>query len=425
MSVKLLGALKESISAAIYGIGNDLDSFNIAFGLASFLIFVVGAGFQIALIPVYFETRKVEGLLASRKLLGSVFTLSMIFLLVSIGILVFILPYLLPLIMAGSTNEKVLTTYTITITFLPLILLGGLSLMIAGILNAEEAFKATSLAPGLTSLSVILTLFLLGKNIGIFALVIGVVTGSLAEFIFLLITLKRKKIKLNFSWNWRSERLTQVVKNALPIIGASALSGLMPVIDQGFAVRLRAGDVAALGFGYRMISLFLSLFATAVSATVLPYYAQLASEKSWVELKQIFWDNIIKFILPITLLTSIAIILYSEPLIRLLFERGKFTGTDTKEVSAIQSMYALQLPAYVIHLVGIRLLSAIQSSHYMIGISIFSLLANIICNYYFSKMLGVKGIALSTSVVFTATMILTLFIVKFEINKRQISSFVI
>lgn len=59
--VKLLGAVKEMISATFFGVGNDLDSFNAAFTLASFIVSITAGALQIALVPIYLETKQQDG----------------------------------------------------------------------------------------------------------------------------------------------------------------------------------------------------------------------------------------------------------------------------------------------------------------------------------------------------------------------------
>lgn len=410
------------VSAAVFGVGDDLDTFNAAFSIASFLISITAGALQIALIPIYLETKQQQGKDAAQQLVSTIFTCFLVGLLVLGAILLLLLPVLLPHIYAGFAPAKLAMTTRLFYLLVPLIVLGSAALFVTSILNAEEEFKFTALSPGWTALSSIVALLFLGKLFGIYALAFGIVIGALIEFSFLAYLLYKFGLSLRLRWQLKNEKVQQVFASTLPIIIAFILSGSMPLIDQHFAANLRPGDVAALGFGYRIISLFVTLFAAAVGTTVAPHFSKFAAAQDWNGLRQAFYGSILKFILPVCVLSSAAIIIFSEPLVRLLFQRGAFTPEATKTVATIQAMYALQLPAYVVHYVSYRVLSAIKANRYAIWIASISVLSSLVLDYFFSRIWGINGIALSVSAVYTIATLVALFIVRRELRKRQLAS---
>lgn len=407
------------VSAAVFGVGNELDTFTVAFTITSFFITITAGALQFAQAPIYLETKRQEGKAAAQQLMSVTFTYFLFILLIIGGMLYLLLPYCLPQIITGFDATKLAITQKLLYLLIPLIVLSGAVLFITSILNAEEEFKFTALSPGWTAISSILTLILLGKFIGVYALAVGVIVGAVIELIFLVFLLYRFGIKLRFKWEKGNKKAYQIMHNTLPVIAAFILSGMMPIIDQSFAARLHSGDVAALGFGYRIISLYLTLFAAAVGTIVLPHFSKLAGEKDWEGLKKAFYGSLSKFVWPVCLLSSVLIFVFSEPLVRILFQRGAFTPEATKTVAIIQAMYALQLPFYVTVYVSFRLLSAMMINRYIIWIASTSLITCLIFDYIFSGMWGVKGIALAVSAVYFITAIVTLQIIKSEFNKRQ------
>ena len=79
----------------------------------------------------------------------------------------------------------------------------------------------------------------------------------------------------------------------------------------------------------------------------------------------------------------------STNIIGLIFERGAFTQGDTQLVSQIQTFYLLQIPFYVLGVMGVRLLSALKKNQVLMAISAINLVANIVGNYVFMHYLGV------------------------------------
>ena len=95
----------------------------------------------------------------------------------------------------------------------------------------------------------------------------------------------------------------------------------------------------------------------------------------------------------------IVLILFSLPIIRLALERNAFTSEDSVIVSKIQQMYLLQLPAYVTGLIMVKFLTSINKNNFMVLTSVISLVANFTLNYILMDIMGVYGLALSTSLV--------------------------
>jgi putative peptidoglycan lipid II flippase len=97
---------------------------------------------------------------------------------------------------------------------------------------------------------------------------------------------------------------------------------------------------------------------------------------------------------------TISLVLFSKPLVQLLFQRGLFTAEDTDIVATIQMFYALQLPFYLAGILVVRLISSIQANQILMWAAFYNLIANIVLNKFFIHYLGVSGIALSTTVVY-------------------------
>ncbi len=383
---------------------------------------VVGGAFQIALVPVYIETKEKYGKDVANSLVAAILKLCLYTLLVICLILLISFPYFLPLLFPKFDIPKLQTTLFLCYLFVPMIILGGCALTVTGILNAEEAFSLAAIVPGITTVLTVIALYYLGNRLGVYSLAAGLIAGSILELVVLINALRLLSINLSFQSSIRGSHARSVIHNILPIAGASILSGMMPLVDQSFAAQLRGGDISALAFGSRVISLVMALFAASVAATVLPYFSKLAVERKWQILKSVFTSSLLKFILPGTLLALVVIIFFSVSIVKLLFQSGAFTETSTVVVSRIQSIYALQIPAYMIHLAGIRLLSAIQENTKAIRIALVSLVVNIFADYMFSRWLGVEGIAWATSLVYIIAMVITLMSVYQSLNRRGLMS---
>jgi putative peptidoglycan lipid II flippase len=102
----------------------------------------------------------------------------------------------------------------------------------------------------------------------------------------------------------------------------------------------------------------------------------------------------------VTIPLTLAMVLLSHPLIRILFQRGAFTAADTKVVGRVLAFLALQIPFYLAAQLGVRFISALKKNSVLTVISAVNMVLNVVFNLILMKYWGVAGIALSTSFVY-------------------------
>jgi len=90
------------------------------------------------------------------------------------------------------------------------------------------------------------------------------------------------------------------------------------------------------------------------------------------------------------------------------FQRGQFSAADTEAVAHVQTLYALQIPFYVLGIMGVQVLHATSTNRVLMWVSIGNFFTNVIGNYVFMRLWGVAGIALATSIVYLLSMIVLL-----------------
>jgi len=139
--------------------------------------------------------------------------------------------------------------------------------------------------------------------------------------------------------------------------------------------------------------------AMAVSTAVLPQFSRMVVAGLWTNLGCTI-KTYTRLIFSITIPLTFILILLSNSLVRLLFQKGAFTASDTLQVALVQNLYILQLPFYVCGMLYVRLISAFKANHILMWGTAISFVLNIGLDWLFMKWLGVPGIALSTSMVY-------------------------
>jgi len=404
---KTAAMAKDMVTASSFGTSDAMDAFLIAFVLPSIAINIIAGSLEVAIVPVYVQVRERDGAEAANDLLASILVSAALLLSLTAVVVVAAGPHLLHLFGSTFDGEKLLLTRRLFFLLMPLVVVGGCGMVLSAVLTANERFLLTAAMP---LVSIALTIVLLvagGKQLGVYALALGVLVGRVLEVLFLAWRMRRAGL---LAWA-RSRRwhpaLRQVLGNFGPIaVGAAVISNSL-VVDQTMAAMLGSGNVAALNYGNKLVAAGLGAVAPVVVTVIFPHFARMVATGDWPGLRHTFRTYswlIVALTVPVSLLIGI----FSTDLVRLLFERGQFTAADTAIVARVQSLYALQIPFYVLSMVGVRLLSAMQSNRAVMIIFMASFVVNVIGNLVFMRWWGLPGIALSTSVVYLLSMLLVL-----------------
>ena len=193
---RITGLARESLKAAVFGAGVQMDAFEAAFRLPNILrrMFAEGA-FSQAFVPILAEYHRQRGDDATRDLVGRVGTLLAVVLLGVSVLGVLAAPWLVYLLASGfaQTPGKVeLTAQMIRIVF-PYILFVSLVSLAGGVLNVYRRFAIPAFTPVLLNLSIIGAAIFLSRYFDppILALAWGVFIGGVAQLAFQIAPLAR------------------------------------------------------------------------------------------------------------------------------------------------------------------------------------------------------------------------------------------
>jgi putative peptidoglycan lipid II flippase len=396
--VKFLGMAKELVVAWRFGTGDHLDSFYIGYVVPELVINVVAGAFNTVLIPTYIRVREQEGKGAADKLFSSATVLSLgILSIATLGILGFA-PLYLPHLASGFSPEKLDLTYKLLWTVSPLVLLTGLLTIWSAVLNAGERFALAAIVPMIFPLLTIAFLFM-APTLGVFGLTAGLVVGAILELILLGVALRRQRIPLMPRWYGYDQNLHQVIQQYLPMIAGSFLMCSTGIVDQAMAATLTSGSVSSLNYGNRITALPITLISTALGTAVIPYFSKMVANGQWRELRSTL-NRAMQWITIATMPVALLLIVFSEPIVRVLFQRGSFTSSDVQLVAQIQIFFALQIPLRGPGSLVVQLISTARANHILMWGSAVNLIINIVLDYVFMKKFGVAGIALSTTFVY-------------------------
>jgi putative peptidoglycan lipid II flippase len=416
--VHLVAMAKELLVAAWFGTSDALDAFLMAMVIPTFIINVVAGSFQSAFIPVYIQVRDQEGPESSQIVFSTVTLYCTILLMVIVVSLALLAPRILPLMAAGFDSWKLTLTQNLFYWLLPIVVIQGIIVVWSAVLNAGNRFALAAIVPAFLPLMIIVALVGGGGSWGIYSLVVGTLLGFLVQVIMIGAGLRRQGLNLKPQGSTKSPHVRTLMQQYAPILTGAFLMSATHLVDQTMASWLKPGSIAVLNYGSRLVAVGLGLIATSVATAAFPFFSRLAVHKDWPTL----WQTLrfyLRWIFVITIPILFLVFVFSQPIVRLLYERGVFSSEDTQLVAQVQSLFVLQVPFYIGSILLVRVISSLHANKVIMWVSGFNLIVKIVLNYLFIQRLGVAGIALSTSLMYVGSFVFVFCFVYVFLNKSR------
>ena len=402
MISRVLGFVRDTIIARIFGAGMATDAFFIAFKLPNLLrrIFAEGA-FSQAFVPILAEYKHQQGEEATRTFVAYIAGLLTLALALVTAIGMLAAPWVIWVTAPGfvdSPEKFQLTTDLLRVTF-PYILLISLSSLAGAILNTWNRFSVPAFVPTLLNVAMIFFAVFLTPYFNPPVMVLGwaVLAGGLMQLLYQLPHLKKIGMLVMPRLNLRDAGVWRVLKQMLPAILGVSVSQISLIINTIFASFLVAGSVSWMYYADRLMELPSGVLGVALGTILLPTLAKTYANKDRQEYSRILdWGLRLCFVLVLPCAFALGIL--SEPLTVALFQYGKFSAFDA-------AMTQRALIAYSVGLLGIIMVKVLAPGFYAqqnirtpVKIAIFTLVATQLFNLAFIGHLKHAGLALAISV---------------------------
>ena len=420
--VKLAGAAKVVVSAHLFGAGDALDAFLIAFLIPSFLGDVLAGSLLASVIPTLIEVREKQGDHAAHQLYSSILVAALTMLLTVAIIAALASGIVVHFLGSGFSAEKARLTRMLFLSMTPVIPLSGISMTWRAVLNSQEKFAAAAGVPIMTPLISIALLVAAGHTLGVFSLAFGATLGTLTELGFLAAALRLHGIRMAPVRPRWSQPLRQVLTQYTPMaIGSIMLSG-STLIDQTMAAMLAAGSVSALNFGTRVTGVLVAVGPTALSTAILPRFSKMTALNDWPGLRRA-----VKRYALLSLAVSIPVtalcMYFSEPIVKIIFQRGAFRMSDTHLVARVQFWSLLLVPISMLLALVVRLVSSLKANELLLRMAMLSMAANITLDYLLMRRMGVAGIALATPLVALLSLIFLSYLLSRRVKMPALAAY--
>lgn len=407
MISKIFGFARETILVYVHGAGAVTDAFITSMNIPTVIFSTIGSALATTFIPMYYTVQKEKGEKAASDFVSNVFNMIIV-----ISLMLSVLGYifsdeLVKIFAMSYSGEKLQMASEFTRIMIWGMIFIGLSNIMTCLMNINSMFVVPSLTGIPFNIIIIAGIFLSAKA-DIRLMPLFTLIGMASQFVFQLPFAKKGGYTYRPYINIKDEYIKRTLYLVLPVFIGVGVNQLNTVVDKTLASTLGDGIVTVLNSASILNTFVIGVFISSIQSVIYPLMSKLSSEgneKAVSGIIQKSVDTVTVLMIPI----MVGIIVLSEPIVKIAFERGRFDSTATALTSSALAFYALGLPASGLRNILGNVFYSFGDTKTPMRNGMIAMIMNIAMNLVFIRFMGHCGLAFATSVSSTIC-IITMFI---------------
>jgi putative peptidoglycan lipid II flippase len=405
LTSRILGLLRDQVLAAIFGASNDMDAFIVAFRIPNLVrdLFAEGA-MSAAFVPTFTRRLTLHGKDDAWRLGNNLLNALLIVTgaLVAAGIV-----FARPLVTAYAVDfsqvpGKLELTILLTRLMLPFLTMVAVAAAVMGMLNSLHHYFVPALAPAMFNVATLVCAFALVPLMPSFglppimAIAIAALLGGALQVLVQWPALWREGFRYRLVLDPRDPGLRQVLVLMGPGTVGLAATQVNLFVNTLLATSQGTGAVSWLSYAFRLMYLPIGLFGVSIATAALPAVSRYAAVGDEGGIRRTAAEAV-AMMMVLNVPATLGLVTLADPIVRLLFERGHFTPSDTASTAAALRLYAIGLVGYATARIVSPVFYAIRQSRVPVIVSLCTIALNIAANLWLVHVMGFRGLALGTS----------------------------
>jgi len=406
---RIAGLVREIVAAGYFGVKGPMSAFTIAFQVPNLVrALFADQAIQAALVPVFAEHLERGERREAFRLASTLIFMAILVIGALTALFILVAPFVMEVFAPGFAGRLDDLTVALSRLLFPILLMLGVSGLVVGILNSYERFAVFAIAPFFWNLAIIAVLVGLApafpERDRIYAYAIGVLVGTAVQLALVAFDLRNTPFRLQRVFDWKGPAVRRVLVLMLPVTISLGLINFNLVINSFFGTLVSDRAPAAIDKAFRIYMLPQGMFSVAVATVVFPTLSRLAARGEYSGLRATMTNGMRQIVL-LLLPAAAAILVLSEPMTRLIYERGEFGPSQTQLVSTALFWFAFSLPFNGIFLLLSRTFFSLQRPWVPSAISAANLAITALVALALYASYGVAGIVVGTAVATVASVI--------------------
>ena len=406
---RVLGLVRDQLAAAIFGASLLNSAFVTAFRLSNLFRRLLGEGsLTAAFLPTLQEELHLNRKPGAFALLNKV--VSWLAVITGAVVVAAMVLFSQSRRLTGQDDKWYLVADLSVILF-PYLVFVCIAAAFNATLNVFERFTEPALSPIWLNLAMILTLGGAGLHFAstpmgeIHWLCAGVLLGGFLQMTVPAVVLIREGWRPRFDLKI-SPRVREIAALMAPGFFGSAIYQVNIYVGGLLAYAISDSASTLMYLANRLMELPIGVFAIAVSTVVYPLIAKHAVEKKFTAMAEDYRKGI-RLILLINVPAAMGLILLSEPIIRVLFQHGKFDATDTHAMTPLLAILAVGMPFFSMTNLTVRAFYSVKDTKTPVKVAVIDFVVNLALSLSLMHWLGAKGLVLaSTAAIIVQTVLL-------------------
>jgi putative peptidoglycan lipid II flippase len=364
---RILGLVRESVIAAVFGAGGLTDIFFTAFRLPNMLRNLLGEGSLTKSFLPQFTRARAESQEEAETVASIVYTFLLLILAVITIVFTVFAKYVIMVFAPGFMADPEWFNLAVILTqvMFPYCFFIILVAFTQGILNSYKHFFSPAFSPVILNTIIIIAALaltpLMPEGFEIFSLAIGVLVAGVLQLAFQIPFLRRYGTFFRLNFNFRHPRVIQIALLFFPTLFGSSIYYLNLLISNSLASLIGVGAISYLFWAQRFFEFPLSITASPLNTAVFPYVAEYAAEGNMKKM-----GDTIGFGLRLVVLVSVpataGLIFTARPIINLALQRGNFTAEAAAATAAALVAFSFGLFFYSFRNVLINVFFSLEDS---------------------------------------------------------------
>lgn len=408
-SSRVLGLLRDQLALGILGAGGINDAFVTAFNLPNLFRRLLGEGaLTAAFVPTMQHELKDRGREGAFALVNQV--ASWLFVVTGALTALAMLAFSQSRVLSGHETKWYLAA-DLTAVLFPYMVFVCLAAAFGAALNVLGQFWESAISPVWLNVCMIASLAGAGllwqaseRQVAAW-LCGGVLVGGFFQMIVPAIALVRAGWRPRFDLG-RSGPLREIARLMAPGLFGTAIYQINVYVSRLFAFSIHEGEASLFFYSNRLMELPIGVFAIAVSTVVYPLLARHAAENNEAAMAGDYRRGL-RLILLLNVPAAVGLALLSTPIVRLLYERGKFTPEDTAIMAPLLAWFAVGMPFFAVTSLMTRAFYAKKDTVTPVNLAAVSFVVNVGLGWWLKDVWGARGLVIaSTTAVIVQTITL-------------------
>jgi putative peptidoglycan lipid II flippase len=421
---RIAGLLREVLAAKYFGLGGPINAFTIAFYIPNVVrSLFADSALSAAFVPVFTELLEAKRRREAFRLASTLFMVMLAALGAITALFILCAGFIVP-IFTGDKFDAHLDSLAVGLSrvMFPIVLILGLNGLTVGILQAYDHFTIPALSPLIWNVVIMIFLVfsrpLFHGDAQMYAYALGILVATVVQFFMALPVLRTVGFHFEWSFDYRDPRVRQVFMLMLPVTLGLGLINFNVFANGVLGSYVSTDAPRAIDNAFRVYMLPQGMFSVAIATVLFPQLSRLAARRDMAGLRHSV-DNGLRLIFLMLLPATAATLVLSEPITRLVFQRGAFTAQDTELVATALFWFSFSLPFSGVNLLLTRTFFSLQRPWLVTYLSVGNLIVNVGVSIIFVVAgFGVGGIVAGTAIADIAMAGAQFYVLRGEVQGR-------